>query len=39
VHALREGTRWLEMILRKIEEGRASRAELDFCSTSATASS
>ena len=26
----REGTRWLEMILRKIEEGRASRAELDL---------
>jgi NADH-quinone oxidoreductase subunit F len=26
----REGTRWLEMILRKLEEGRASRAELDL---------
>jgi NADH-quinone oxidoreductase subunit F len=26
----REGTRWIEMILRKIEEGRASRAELDL---------
>ncbi len=26
----REGTRWLELILRKIEEGRASRAELDL---------
>jgi NADH-quinone oxidoreductase subunit F len=26
----REGTRWLEMLLRKIEEGRASHAELDL---------
>ncbi len=26
----REGTRWLEMILRKLEEGRADRAELDL---------
>ena len=26
----REGTRWLELLLRKIEEGRASRAELDL---------
>jgi NADH-quinone oxidoreductase subunit F len=26
----REGTRWLEMILRKIEDGRASRAELEL---------
>ncbi len=26
----REGTRWIEMILRKIEEGRASREELDL---------
>ncbi len=26
----REGTRWIEMILRKLEEGRASRAELDL---------
>jgi NADH-quinone oxidoreductase subunit F len=26
----REGTRWIELILRKIEEGRASRAELDL---------
>jgi NADH-quinone oxidoreductase subunit F len=28
----REGTRWIEMILRKIEEGRASLAELDLLS-------
>jgi NADH-quinone oxidoreductase subunit F len=26
----REGTRWLEMILRKIEDGRASRTELEL---------
>jgi NADH-quinone oxidoreductase subunit F len=26
----REGTRWIEMLLRKIEEGRASHAELDL---------
>jgi NADH-quinone oxidoreductase subunit F len=26
----REGTRWIEMLLRKIEEGRANRAELDL---------
>jgi NADH-quinone oxidoreductase subunit F len=26
----REGTRWIEMILRKIEEGRASHADLDL---------
>ena len=26
----REGTRWIEMLLRKIEEGRASRAELEL---------
>ncbi len=28
----REGTRWIEMILRKIEEGRARMAELDLLS-------
>jgi len=28
----REGTRWIEMILRKIEQGRASMAELDLLS-------